>query len=67
MPPIWSIFFSIREAPDLLRRNALYFETHSTVQKLLFDNTEDACPFIAYCVTEFEIICCCLIFIRFLF
>ena len=38
---------------------------HTLPFKVDFDHTEDVCPFIAYCVTEFKTVC--LIFWRFLF
>ena len=40
----------------VLRRGFLYVETYSTVRNLIYQQTKDVCQFIAYCVTEFEII-----------
>ena len=55
-----SIFFPYIEA--ILGSNILDIETYSSIQKyvylyilLILINTEDVCPFIAYCVTEFEL------------
>ena len=65
MLPLGSIFFSVLVDPFKtwfpLRRNILY---HSKVD---FDNSEDVCSFIAYCVTEFKTVFRSLIFWQFLF
>ena len=48
-------------------------ETNSAVQKsvyryrYMYQHTKDVCPFLAYCVTEFETVYRCLIFWRYLF
>ena len=36
----------------------MYIEICPTVQKLVYQRTKGACPFIAYCVTEFETVHC---------
>ena len=63
-----SIFFPLIVA--LSGNGFFYIETYSTVQKLIFDNTEqyqhtkDVCPFITHCVTEFKTVFYGLIFWR---